>query len=322
MKKDALWQGEDIPTFRVGKKVVPTEDWLEFLGYFLSEGHCSKNTFIRKPRIKRVKHERFITKPGRSVTTGRYLLGQDEKEFVETTTYNKAVVEQQFITSISQTKSRANIEKIEQCLRRLPFNFCRNEKSGTWTCASKELYEYLIDFGKSHEKYILANIKALSAAKLEVLYQALMLGDGSIKEGKNGSIKRTYYTSSKKLADDFQELCLKTGRCGDVSFVDRVGRKNKSGTTRFVEYRVGIKEIQRTPSPGCGWVPQKEQYKGKVYCVSVPNQIVFVRRNGKAVWSGNSWGKNGRAYISFEDFDKLLKDYGEACMAFEKRLEE
>jgi hypothetical protein len=36
---------------------------------------------------------------------------------------------------------------------------------------------------------------------------------------------------------------------------------------------------------------------------------------------GKSWGKNGHAYISISDFDKLLKDYGEACVAFEKKLD-
>jgi len=35
---------------------------------------------------------------------------------------------------------------------------------------------------------------------------------------------------------------------------------------------------------------------------------------------GRGWGKKGHAYISFSDFDKLLKDWGEACMAFEKKL--
>jgi len=29
-------------------------------------------------------------------------------------------------------------------------------------------------------------------------------------------------------------------------------------------------------------------YKGKVYCVSVPNKIIYVRRNGIPVWCGNS----------------------------------
>lgn len=37
---------------------------------------------------------------------------------------------------------------------------------------------------------------------------------------------------------------------------------------------------------------------------------------------GRGWGKNGYAYISISDFDKLLKDQGEACVAFEKKLEE
>lgn len=31
------------------------------------------------------------------------------------------------------------------------------------------------------------------------------------------------------------------------------------------------------------------KYKGKVYCVTVPNGIICVRRNGKSCWCGNSW---------------------------------
>ena len=33
----------------------------------------------------------------------------------------------------------------------------------------------------------------------------------------------------------------------------------------------------------------KINYKGIIYCVSVPNQTIFVRRNGKKVWTGNSY---------------------------------
>lgn len=35
---------------------------------------------------------------------------------------------------------------------------------------------------------------------------------------------------------------------------------------------------------------------------------------------GRSWGKDGYAFISFEDFDKLLSSGGEACIAFENKL--
>lgn len=30
------------------------------------------------------------------------------------------------------------------------------------------------------------------------------------------------------------------------------------------------------------------QYSGKVYCVTVPNHVIFVRRGGIPVWCGNS----------------------------------
>jgi len=37
------------------------------------------------------------------------------------------------------------------------------------------------------------------------------------------------------------------------------------------------------------WVP----YAGKVYCCTVPTGIIYVRRNGKAAWSGNTMGEYG-----------------------------
>lgn len=35
---------------------------------------------------------------------------------------------------------------------------------------------------------------------------------------------------------------------------------------------------------------------------------------------GRSWGKQGHAYISFSDFESLLHDGGEACIAFENKM--
>ena len=41
----------------------------------------------------------------------------------------------------------------------------------------------------------------------------------------------------------------------------------------------------------------------------------------KNSWS-KRWGKDGYAFISIDDFDKLLRDGGEACIAFERKLTE
>jgi len=37
-------------------------------------------------------------------------------------------------------------------------------------------------------------------------------------------------------------------------------------------------------------LPQRQWYSGRVYCVSVPNTVVLVRRNGKAMWCGQTEG--------------------------------
>jgi len=37
-------------------------------------------------------------------------------------------------------------------------------------------------------------------------------------------------------------------------------------------------------------------YEGMVYDVSVPGHLIFVRRSGKAVWSGNCW----EGYVTLE----------------------
>jgi hypothetical protein len=40
------------------------------------------------------------------------------------------------------------------------------------------------------------------------------------------------------------------------------------------------------------WLPKpnRVEYHGTVHCVAVPNGIVYIRRNGKAAWCGDSTG--------------------------------
>lgn len=181
-------------------------------------------------------------------------------------------------------KDKKNRKDFEKVLESLPFNYYK-EKNNYIIC-NKQLWTYLKQFGKSYDKFIPVSIKALGKRQLKILFEWMMRGDGHIRK-TNGQMN--YWTSSKRLADDMQEIIMKLGWLSSVGIQkDKVtyirGRKIKSstnyiiGVNRFRHYRLRKDSISEV------------DYRGKVYCVEVENNSVLVRRNGKMCWCGNSIG--------------------------------
>lgn len=127
----------------------------------------------------------------------------------------------------------------------------------------------------------------------------MVLGDGHTM--KNGT--RRYDTSSKQFANDFQRLCLHAGyscniavkyKAGRVAVIKKKGREGETITSTADAYRMTIIEKQNTPLVNKNVAAGKQldgkvKYTGKVHCCTVPGDgIVYVRRNGVAVWCGNS----------------------------------
>jgi len=139
-----------------------------------------------------------------------------------------------------------------------------------------QLAVYLRQLGTSHNKYVPRELLALPRHQLRILFDALMEGDGTWmdREQRYGR----YYTSSRQLADDVQEIALKLGLSANVSrFADEY-RVSVSRTTIF-------QVNQQSDDPN----DSLEGYAGMVYCCEVPGDgIVLVRRGGKPVWCGNS----------------------------------
>ena len=301
MKKNAEWKGKEKEKCKVGGKELSMDLWLEFLGYFISEGHTNLNEFWRSERIREKKYKIKGDQP-RSKKTGKFTTSSKEKRIEKKyTTKENPYPQFSYTTGISQKERNY---KIQKCLDKLPWKFVRYNY--TWTTNNKDLYLELKKLGKSYEKFIPNYVKEMSSRQLEILLDALMLGDGSGKPLK----KWTYYTSSKQLADDVQELLLKIGYAGDISYTNRIGRKNNKGITRHIEYAVGIKTSELEQAKRNGFLPKKILYQGIVYCVTVPNHIVYVRRNGKAVWSGNSdWGFNGQGIITEDQINGMYSTW-------------
>ena len=143
----------------------------------------------------------------------------------------------------------------------------------------KVLHDYLAEFGKAHTKYVPEVIKDASPRQLAIFWRYYMLGDGCYSGGRE-----RIATVSKRMAGDLQEIAQKMGYCASVRpYVSRGsvlnGREIPSGLCWIVR-------LSRTAART--WTASTEDYDGEVFCVSVPNEVLYVRRNGYAAWCGNT----------------------------------
>ena len=192
--------------------------------------------------------------------------------------------------SVAQ-KSGVKADRVEGLLLQLPFRFSRGKNE--FYCYDKRLGSYLAEFGGAPEKYVPNFVKQLTPTKIRTFLEWFALGDGTLM--KNGF--RIFYTSSRRLADDIQELLLKVGRLGIVK------QRRRGGKIRIVDHYADasrpqyevLERVRKLES----WIDKRDtrtvDYDGTVYCASVKNHIMYVRRNGKPYWCGNTsmyWTRN------------------------------
>ncbi|PIV31926.1 hypothetical protein COS33_00655, partial [Candidatus Wolfebacteria bacterium CG02_land_8_20_14_3_00_37_12] len=162
-----------------------------------------------------------------------------------------------------------------------------------------QLFNYLKQFGKSSDKFIPLEIKSLSKELLEIFFEYYIKGDGHRYGRNKKGLSAT--TISIKLRDDLQDLALRLG----MSAYYKLGYKKgtpilslpkakamgyRQSADSWIIYFIRknlhtilpsiIKKYKYTES----WV----DFNNKVYCVTIPNHVVYIRRNGIPVWCGNS----------------------------------
>ena len=250
-KRSGVWKGKRVEYFYIDKMKIKMDAWLEFMGWYLSEGSARKT---------KDKH---------------------------------------YIVTITQ-KKKENLKRIENCLSKLPFHYRKvkrqNNGGFNYIISNKQLAEYLLQFGHSKDRFVPQYIKELSQSQIKIFLNAFRLGDGSTHKGSV-----VYYTSSKKMADDLQELLLKIGKAGIIKKLTLKDRKiydykngKKLSKPRIIHgggtiYAVGE---QNKTEPGFNnrFTDIKiRNYDGRIYCLTLPKyHLLYVRRNGKTLWVGNS----------------------------------
>ena len=125
-----------------------------------------------------------------------------------------------------------------------------------------------------------------------------------------------YYTSSVQLADQFQQLCLHSGWCGNISINDH--KENISNIDNYEivsKYDIlKISVITKRINPIVNHGHKKKNIivyeKCPVYCLQVPSEVFYVRRNGKAVWTGNSRSTGPNATLTRQPLEGRSRQGG------------
>ncbi len=173
---------------------------------------------------------------------------------------------------------------VREYLKNLPFHYIETDTG--FLILNKQLSLYLRKFGHAPQKFVPKEIKKLPPKKIKIFLDAFMAGDGNIQT-------ETFITSSKKLADDLQELILK---CGWASIIRKEKKKENEGRklnghlikNNYDIYIIRISKKQLTPKIYKSSF-SKVFYDDYVYDITVPNHTLYVRRNGKPCWSSNCW---------------------------------
>jgi DNA-directed RNA polymerase II subunit RPB2 len=167
-----------------------------------------------------------------------------------------------------------------------------------WIVKDKQLCNFFKEYSVGAiNKFLPDWVWELSMEDSEILMNSMILGDGHYM--KNGTLR--YDTSSEKLADDFQRLCLHAGYSANKYLRYEAGHesycepRNEIFKSTVNAYRLTVIKTQNKPLVnkyrklnGDKANDSIINYKGKVYCCQVNSGIIYVRNNGIPVWCGNS----------------------------------
>lgn len=190
-----------------------------------------------------------------------------------------------FGVGVSQTRKSPHFREIQRLMLRLPWKLEYKDHSQAFCVGDKNLWDLVSPLGNSYTKYIPRWVKELPAEYIRIFIEWACKGDGLCTD--EGGL--TYYTVSKRLADDMQELFLKAGWEGNLRTIKQGGSKAFGlkasrqaplyaiSRHRFAFKGVSCRNIEEVP------------YSGYIYCPAIPpHETVYVRRNGKASWCGRT----------------------------------
>ncbi len=195
---------------------------------------------------------------------------------------------------VAQTKDNGYLEHMYNLLIKMGFKPTYTKDKKQVRVFDKQLWDYLSNFGGAHDKFVPKEVLNLPQEELSIFLKWFLNGDGHVEKNKYGRTRA--YTCSPELANNLQEIALKIGISATIT---NRGKRTSSIRGRKIINQYDSLVINFTKHPNISkhnkntpLIKSTDQYnryyKGNVYCVEVENHVIYVRRNGKAFWIGNS----------------------------------
>jgi DNA-directed RNA polymerase II subunit RPB2 len=218
--------------------------------------------------------------------------------------------------SIAANKLRVKTA-LETCLPKLNISYKFYPDSCKLDISNRQLRNYMrhLSVGATN-KYLPDWVWELNKEQSKTLISGLLLSDGHTA---NSSL--LYSTSSTRLADDIQRLALHAGWSANKRMHTPAGTPytigNHSGVTTQDLWLLAFIQSKNRPAVNHSHCrTQNGQYEaftpfnGKVYCLEVPGNVFYVRRNGLPVWTGNSRARGPIVSLTRQPCEGRSRDGG------------
>lgn len=182
-----------------------------------------------------------------------------------------------FITKLKEA-SPIEWEAIKSLLTLLNIKFREDTKHNQFVINGKEFAHYFSQFGKSVDKFVPNIIMEGSTNIRSIFFNALTYFDSA----KKTEYSFLYSSASSRLAEQIGWLAISLGYA--VTYMQRL----KLGENMQYQVLIQNKNTAFVVNQHSMDSYYTEQYKGNVYCAEVPGHLLFIRRNGKTMWNGNS----------------------------------
>ena len=174
-----------------------------------------------------------------------------------------------------------------EMIERIGFEWFESEREdgltntylSTKTVRAKRLVDDLAACGAQAERAIPSWIKNSSADQIGAFFEGYFKAGGHEASSEHDVTR--ICTASKRMADDLQEMALRCGCVANVAHYDSSERTVYGVSSSFWTVTF-VTPLKYRPYSKKSWY--KKDYDGIVYCLTVSSHIVYVRRNGKAVW--------------------------------------